>query len=207
MYAKIIRYITYLSFLLLGFVLFSVADRYVTRDRISIITEKSNNDIRYLSTLMFEQMRSSGHHIGLQKSLLSDSIKSVINEKLSKNSILAVRLSPLSCSMCVDSTLKMVVKFIENNKLSKRIVILTSYTNPRELTLFYRLHQISYDVLNLEENEITLPVEHLKVPYMFIIGKDYVANNTFIPDKSFPKLTNQYLDEVVRPILFSTIEN
>lgn len=207
MYTKITRYLTYLSFFLLGFIIFSVIDRYDTSDQISIITENSNNDIKYLSTLMREQMRSSGHHIGLKNYLLSDSIKRVFNEKLSKNSLLAVRLSPLSCSMCVDSTLNMVVKFIENNKLSNRIVILTSYTNPRDLILFYRLHQIEYNVFNIEENEITLPVEHLKVPYMFIIDKDFVAHNTFIPEKSFPNITDTYLNEVIRPILLDTIVN
>lgn len=158
--------------------------------------QKFPEKIQILSYNMMEQMASTGVSVGLSSFLSQKDKKAKLMYALESGQLLAVRISPLSCSVCVDSTMISVRRFIKENNLNNRIIIFTSYHTERDLILFRRLHQIDFEVLNIIEDEITLPVEKHKIPYMFILDSSLISKSLFIPEKTILGLTDKYLESI-----------
>ena len=45
---------------------------------------------------------------------------------------------------------------------------------------------------------MSTPMEELSSPYYFIVDSTLIMSDIFVPDKSFPSLTNHYLNMIKR---------
>lgn len=166
-------------------------------------TQNLDGNIFILEHNMMEQMASTGISVGQSSFLTNYENRKKLLSQLKSGSLLVVRISPLSCSICVDSTMLILRKFINNN-LKDRVIILTSYNTQRDLVLFRRLHQMAnIEIFNIKEDEITLPIENEKKPYMFIIDSTLISRSLFIPEKTISGLTDLYLRSIKKEIVLN----
>lgn len=171
------------------------------KERVKDVAVAQQSVGELLQANIFDQMSSTSEPIRLSDADKNLELKQQVKEQAEAGPLLVLRISELSCSMCVDSALMNVKRFIEDHDLEDRVLFLTSYKRERDLILFRRLYQIDYPVYNIGENQITLPVESRNVPYMFVTDSTLLSRSLFIPERTFPKLTKRYLDFVKKRYL------
>ncbi|WP_417941932.1 hypothetical protein [Flavobacterium sp. RS13.1] len=175
-------------------------DKIITNQEKNI--QNLDGNLSILKHNMMEQMASTGISVDQPSFLIGHENRRRLLSQMKFGSLLAVRISPLSCSICVDSTMLDLRKFLTNNKLKNRVIILTSYNTERDLVLFRRLHQMGdIEIFNIKENEISLAIENEKKPYMFIIDSTLISRSLFIPEKTISGLTNLYLTSIKKNFL------
>lgn len=118
--------------------------------------------------------------------------------KLVKDEMLVFNYSELHCEPCIDSVLLILKNNPSINK--EKILILTSYRNERDISLFVRLNHIEFPIYNRRDIELPLYIEHSQLPYFFIINKELRCSNFFIPDKGKLIQTINYLKYISKTI-------
>lgn len=97
-----------------------------------------------------------------------------------------------SCDQCI---LK-VFEFISNNNLPDSIILIVSnHKNQRNINIFKQTHKINYAVYRTASGFGTT-VEKEMIPFLFILDKSYEIKHFFIPEKSYPKGINDYIDVI-----------
>ena len=76
----------------------------------------------------------------------------------------------------------------------ENIVILASFSKPRDLVIFNRVHNIEYDIYNLEFKKINEEIEDWGSPFLFILNYKLETELIFIPLKEIPELLHSYLE-------------
>lgn len=112
-------------------------------------------------------------------------------------SLLILFYTELGCNVCVDSIIRNMQNVFKRND-SSNIVILASYFEERNYVLFKKLNNIQYPIYNIKSNKLNLPIEENKVPFLFVIDSTLTANCVFIPEKSMPLRTKNYLEIIKR---------
>ena len=80
-----------------------------------------------------------------------------------------------------------------NYPREEKVLILSSYSKYRDLLLFKIVNQMDMEVYNLKETKLDIPIEGLDISYMFLLDNDFKAKFVFIPEKTMPRLTDNYL--------------
>lgn len=109
---------------------------------------------------------------------------------------LVFRYTELHCDVCVDKQIE-AIKKISKKIGKKNIIILTEYENLKNLIIFKRLNSLSIPIFNLQ-NKFNLPIEELDSPYYFVVDKDFVIKDLFIPIKEIENYTNKYLNIIYK---------
>lgn len=102
---------------------------------------------------------------------------------------LIFRFSGRMCDQCVFFVIDKIKEKFENYSSNPRIVFLASEINPRAKT-FYEKRIITL------MKDLNGALEERQIPYLFITGKDHTKQFVFVPDKSCPKLTEEYLQTI-----------
>nr|WP_294870379.1 hypothetical protein [uncultured Pedobacter sp.] len=104
------------------------------------------------------------------------------------------RVSERNCDLCVSKEF-IHLKLLEEKIGSDRIIIMASYSGPNDLRILKNRYNINFKIINIPfgalDNKYT---EDQDFPYFFTINDKNVANNIFVPDKSLPQLTKDYLN-------------
>ncbi len=96
------------------------------------------------------------------------------------------------CSLCIEAVLPELQK-IDKLLLKKNIVIAGNFQNFRNMKLFKKDNNLLGIRVYALKNKINLKVDERNVPYFILIDKDSRLINTFIPEKSLLRYTNNYL--------------
>ncbi len=108
-----------------------------------------NNDLMLDESLML--FKDNGDSLNLS---------SVVNEPK-----LVFRYTNLDCHQCIDKQFNLLRNYLDTIG-SRRIVIFTYYTNPRDLMIFRRLNNIHFNIYNVEN--LNIPMEKFQFPYFFV---------------------------------------
>jgi hypothetical protein len=119
----------------------------------------------------------------------ADKIK--LSDLVEEDGILVFRFSSETCNICVDYVIDKLKKAFPDFKTESRIVLLSSQVSDRLKKTYYGKTLYSF-----YENELDLPFESNRIPYIFILDKDMKAKLFFIPEKSSPVFTDFYLNMV-----------
>jgi hypothetical protein len=113
---------------------------------------------------------------------------------------LVFRFSELQCENCIMTELAIIKSLGCNN----HIVGLGSYNNPRQLSIARQKYQIDFPLLfmQLSETDIILPtsLESIGVPYYFVMSKQGLTKQVFIPNKQFPEISKKYLQVITEKL-------
>lgn len=119
-----------------------------------------------------------------------------ISNVLGEGKTLIFRYSSLQCNSCVDSQMEIMRDVLKNKEYN--IIFLACYNNPRDLIVFKKSHSIDYPVYRLIDCSLPLPVDAINEPYFFVLDKEMTPEYLFIPHKSFPQLSIDYLNNIVK---------
>lgn len=104
---------------------------------------------------------------------------------------LVFRYSEINCNVCYQKVLDELSTLIKRIG-PKNILIITSYSNQRELYNFMRINDITENVFNIGTEDLGLPVETYDVPFLFMTDASLRTRDLFIPYKRNPEMTRQY---------------
>ena len=125
------------------------------------------------------QLRDLGGNLTTLGSLISSGPK------------LVFRYSELNCNVCYQKVLDELSGLIK--KIGpENILIITSYSNQRELYNFMRINNITKNVFNIGSATLGLPVDDYDVPYLFVLDRSLKTKLLFIPFKQNPVMTKKY---------------
>jgi hypothetical protein len=116
----------------------------------------------------------------------NDSIKNFNLIDSINTTTLIFRFSGKMCDQCVFFVIEKIKERFENYSSDQRIVLLASDITPRAKTFYEKR------ILTLMK-DLDGELEEGQIPYLFIIDKDHKKQFVFVPDKSCPKLTEEYL--------------
>ena len=102
------------------------------------------------------------------------------------------------CISCVRASIGSIQKVIKTNPSLKDKLIIIGGKTRRKLfeNELAELNLNSFDAYNAKN--IGLAIDENKYPYFFILGKDKRVYNIFVPDKSKPIATTQYLNFIMQ---------
>jgi hypothetical protein len=109
----------------------------------------------------------------------------------SESPILIFRFSKIDCSQCVIEQIELINRVISNNHIN--CIIISDYSNKRQLGIFKRTNEIKDIVYNSE----TLLHNETRTPY-FCVYDNGIVSHIFFPDNDFPDLTKAYLKKVLQ---------
>jgi hypothetical protein len=113
----------------------------------------------------------------------------IINDNSPK---LIVRYSALACDICMEEELKIIQKYV--SKINKdNIIILASDHNIRSLRLLKKSLSMDIKVYQIEKTGIPFDDKHNNL-CLFIIDKELIVKDFFLPEKTLPELSKYYYE-------------
>ena len=109
---------------------------------------------------------------------------------------LIIRYSAMACDICLDEELKIIQEFLA--KLGKEnIKILASNHNVRSLIVKKNNLSIDLPIYRIEDTGIAFEKNHTNL-FVFMIDKNYIVNDFFIPEKTMPELSKDYYSAIIK---------
>ncbi len=130
-------------------------------------------------------------YIGIDSTQIYD-----LNELIYDNT-LVFRFSGYSCDACINFIVDKLKYHFTDFSSNNRIILMSSELNPKFKQNFY-----GKSTINFLDNNLGMPIEQKKVPYLFVVNKNKEANMVFIPDTMFPELVDLYLENVKKRFFY-----
>jgi hypothetical protein len=116
----------------------------------------------------------------------------LLSSLVKKGKKLIFRFSETSCCSCLDQ-LKMILNSNRYN-LKNEIIYISDYSDTKRITFFRTLLNINCCIYSI--NDLGLPIEKEKIPYLFILDEDMISKLFFIPTYGNQKLTENYMNNI-----------
>jgi len=182
-----------LSSLILTALLVVFAIYYSRHDNDNILPEIDNGNL-YLTQLAFSLYNMEDMPVndlviypGLR---MSDSMKlsQIVNQ-----GVLVVRISGRTCKICSDFAIRMIAKNFPGFEDDIRIVFIASDIEDRLMK-----DQNEKRVYTITKESYLLPFDEFAIPYYFYVDQELKCKLFFIPDSSYPGITEFYLKTIRR---------
>ena len=182
---KIFQYVLILlSFLMLGLFTLNILIRFQSkRDSNRVILKQEY--IRQLELSLIDDFKPI-KNIELYSG--NDTTKICELYNLIKEPCIVYRFSGKMCNECIEFGLQKLIEYISDFEHNNRVLIICDDTNPRIKNSYFGKTLYSFS-----GSKFNLSIEHYAMPYLFIIDNDKKCKHLFIPDKTFPELTDSYL--------------
>jgi len=105
--------------------------------------------------------------------------------------LLVLRYTDIHCNTCVDVEVESLQKVFEG-KL-EHVVILCSYNSEINFIAFRRLNRLKLQAYRIPHDAFDWVPEKIDKPYYFMVNADNKASNFYVPSRSYPNLTSNYL--------------
>jgi hypothetical protein len=116
------------------------------------------------------------------------------NEVIKDKIKFILRFKESSCDACYSNQISKIKQHIEYFD-STNVLLLVSFKSLRDLKILIHTYQINFPVYNIEPSTIKdLPLENSSDIYCFITDQSGSSSFFFNPDKTLPKLTEQYFE-------------
>lgn len=179
---------------------------YACNSRSGLNVEKLHNsrnklkeELEYLKWEKLTKLRTEGQKINniIVTTSTGDNVEIKSVFKQYKKAVLCY--SELNCNMCIDSLVHEFAN-LSSEFGPDRFLIFAKYHNPRDLTVFKRLNEISFDAYNVDIDELNLPSAKLDKPFIIVSDSSLMVSEVFIPNKSYPELHKEYFRSLKRRI-------
>jgi len=108
--------------------------------------------------------------------------------------ILVCRFSEFYCESCVSFSLQMILGHIESIGV-KNVLFLGNHRNNKIFNQTKPLYRID-DKKTYNTPFFNIPVEEIGHPYFFVLDSNLQISNVFIPNKTLPNISNEYLENI-----------
>lgn len=125
--------------------------------------------------------------------LCSDDIGGGILTKNTYSNVLVFRYHDNDCEPCVSFAM-LKIKKISTIIGADKVIIFAKTSHRRMLNIAKSTYDIENKFVNIQS--IPIDVDKHNVPYFFVIDDKYNIRHLFVPEKSIPYTTDQYLDGI-----------
>jgi len=120
----------------------------------------------------------------------------VLSDLISHSPKVVYRFTELDCIDCVIKEIDDIKKL--SSKIGRgNIVILTTYDQVRKLVAFKRTNHIEIEIYNIDKHALNLVAEEINTPYIFVISKNMVVENLYIPNDLFSEISQYYYSSLI----------
>lgn len=106
---------------------------------------------------------------------------------------LLLRYNEFTCMNCVYKEMGNIKELVESIGV-ENVLLLGAYRNRNYLFRNKRINQIKLPVFNMPLGALKNKVEHINLPYMFLVDNNWRVQNFFIPHKELPQLSRTYFE-------------
>jgi len=168
-----------------------------------ILNQQSYNEELISHMQLYRSM--SEFHIDLNAEIrLEDGSIKCIKDISSQTMQLVFRFNEFTCQNCLFEEFRK-LDSISNIIGHDKIIIMGAYKNDKDLHIVKRLNRVKLPIYNVKIGDINCPIDNYNVPYIFVIDKNYNANNIFIPLKGNDKQIDEYYRTIIN--LFQNTDN
>lgn len=161
------------------------------------VIENLKNDsivIKELSNSLELTYKNNNFEVNKFMKLINEKGDTVLLEEIDFDEhLFVIRFSEFHCMSCVTKEMEVISNFLDSNK---NVICLASYSNLNDLMKIKRVMNISLPVYNIPFLVFDNELEQKKLPYYFVLDKNYRANNLFVATHSNVKLTSKYLQYI-----------
>jgi hypothetical protein len=195
------------GFIIIVLICINMYSLYIVQNKNKMIEEVVKTRLSTADTLSsvknsvieskFFEINDNGKTINdeLTLSIGPDDSKNVKFENLLVNEYTyVIDLGHLDCFACmqgVKNILSPVTNFI--NSYGSKVAVLAEYRTQEDVEVLKRLTNLEVEIYNKNENTLGLEIEDKIAPYIFLVDKNLIVNNVFVPIEEFPELTSLYL--------------
>ena len=177
--------------------LFILALKNFEKKQIFRIISKNNGEKKLIKDVLLLNILSFRTKLNNQFVYSIANNDSVLFSDLSKDkNKLILYYAGTSCDICVDSAITAIKV---NNVHPDNVLVITNITNWNQLYIEQKKYEV-YKIFSLQK-ELGLSFDELNYPFYFILDSNFFVNCMFIPDKSLPSLTNEYIKYVKEHLL------
>jgi hypothetical protein len=117
--------------------------------------------------------------------------------KENDNSIkMIIRYSALACDICMEEELKQISNHVKQMDIND-VLIFASNHNIRSLRIIRETLPFRIKVYQIEDTGIPFETENENL-FIFTLNKDCIVKDFFIPEKTLPKLSDNYYEIVFK---------
>ena len=194
------------GFIIIVLICINMYSLYIVQNKNKMIEEVVKTRLSTADTLSsvknsvieskFFEINDNGKTINdeLTLSIGPDDSKNVKFENLLVNEYTyVIDLGHLDCFACmqgVKNILSPVTNFI--NSYGSKVAVLAEYRTQEDVEVLKRLTNLEVEIYNKNENTLGLEIEDKIAPYIFLVDKNLIVNNVFVPIEEFPELTSLY---------------
>lgn len=137
---------------------------------------------------MFEEnilqyILNSGKKVNENLELVSENgQKTTLKELTLERPVMIFKYFQESCHSCIESEFRIMKEVFSKEEL-KKIIILTTEKEAFKLNLIKRMNQINNSFYSIINEDKGLPIDEMRVPYMFVLNESYYVESLFIPVK------------------------
>ena len=139
-------------------------------------------------------------HIKMAEVVVKDSSNNVFPLKdildNGRERMLVCRFSELHCESCVESSIQLFRQWTDSVGKDNTL-FLGTYRNNRIFNRTKPVYGIN-DLNTYNILELNIPVEKYGSPYYFVLNNNLTISDVFVPSKSTPYITNNYLQMIYK---------
>jgi len=208
---KVVHF-TYISLILILFVLFVINFIYKEDDKFIIETMKVDSfNYNQIRDINLEQINSDNISISDTLLVLNENGERIlISAIINFGDKFVIRFNDVGCVSCMQYFKKHIddINTFISEVGSENVICLLNSDNPRIIRSFKRTYHISCDVYGLSIGYLSpvLEVSNTVVAYYFcVLSKECLMENCFINIQEFPERTNAYFKSIKRK--FSVLDD
>ena len=117
-----------------------------------------------------------------------------LSELVKNKPLLIYRYSELHCNTCYETEIEALQKAFEYSP--NLVSILCSYHVERTFIMFKRMNEIKIPLYRIAMDTLKWTAEKYGNPYYFVLHPDMKISHIYFPNKAYPKINKQYLENV-----------
>lgn len=191
----------FLLFISLAITVYLVVQRIISEKKVKTSTQYSshvNNSNNLNSSLQNNYMETiNSSEISLSHGILVNTSSNDTVLLQNSPTALIFYIPRENCSVCIEEELSgLQTRFPKEFSEGRKILIIREIENYRFWKVFE--NQINHKVLKLIHGLESIPLYEKQIPFYFILDKNNLVKDVFIPDKNQVQLHNNYFDLVSR---------
>jgi hypothetical protein len=165
---------------------------------LKVIEDKYQRDWNNIQTMLRLQFETVGTQLSDQYLLDSNWDTILFSDITDPQGSLVLWFSQESCIACYEKELYN-LEIFSSGFDSSRIFVLSDL-NPRNLNILRARFKYNFKFFSLTD-KLKIPIEKYNYPVIMFVSKDLKCSNVFVPEKSLPKLSKIFFEEIRKKML------
>ena len=180
--------------------LFYINSRQLLKGRINVTNNIAHANAEELSRYIIAStilLQNGG--LSIENCKMIDVISHKIQDKDSlfdegRNHLLVCRISQNTCEACVSYAIEKAVEFLNNDSINIGLAVFGQYSDDRTLKIYGDNHSHCDDLRYYNVKELNIPVDDFGKPFYFVVNRDMVVSDVFVPEQISPDFTDMYFE-------------